>query len=157
MPKRKNYTIKFKIGAIDWYNANGKSIHSTFKHFDVDRKRIREWLKNEAVLRSIGKGKKLDIKRLHPGMFIKVFLCSINMYHNGRVSYSHAFILHSYDLRIYAECVRSVRSYVVPYLVFINYYWCCTLPYKGPFIWYVRKSLAIFYPPPLPLYVMRTL
>lgn len=48
----RSYTIQFKLNALDWYYKNGENKNLTAKMFNVDRKRIRDWLLDERNLRS---------------------------------------------------------------------------------------------------------
>ena len=48
--KIKSYTIAFKVAAID-HHKSGRSKEETAKHFGVDPKRIREWVKCEEKLK----------------------------------------------------------------------------------------------------------
>ena len=60
MPNFNTYTEKYKLNAL----ANGKSLHSSFKEFKVDRKCIRKWLQNEDILRSYSRDTSLQKKNL---------------------------------------------------------------------------------------------
>lgn len=48
---RKSYPREFKLAVVRWYYENGKNISRTSLHFEVDRKQVRNWLKNESVIR----------------------------------------------------------------------------------------------------------
>lgn len=48
----RSYTVQFKLDALDWYYKNGENKNLTAKMFNVDRKRIRDWLQDETNLRS---------------------------------------------------------------------------------------------------------
>lgn len=48
----RSYTVQFKINALDWYYRNGENKNLTARMFNVDRKRIRDWLIDEKKLRS---------------------------------------------------------------------------------------------------------
>ena len=50
MTERKSYTREFKLSVTRWTLENGKNISSSLRKFNVDRKRIREWLKQEESL-----------------------------------------------------------------------------------------------------------
>ena len=52
MPKHRSFTVRYKLEAIDWYNTNGRNIAKTAREFNVDRKRVRDWLANEYLLRT---------------------------------------------------------------------------------------------------------
>ena len=47
----RSFTVEYKLNVLDWYYANGENKKQTAKHFGVDRKRIRDWLKIEQQLR----------------------------------------------------------------------------------------------------------
>ena len=67
MPKRKSYTVAFKIEVINWHMANGGFIKKTAREFEIDRKRVREWLQNEEELRQHLRGKAAKRRRLQLG------------------------------------------------------------------------------------------
>ena len=48
---RKSYSVEKKLEIIAWHMDNGASLHRTSKQFGVDRKNVREWIKNESILR----------------------------------------------------------------------------------------------------------
>ena len=47
----RSYTVEYKLNVLDWYHAHGENKKQTAKHFGVDRKRIRDWLKLEQQFR----------------------------------------------------------------------------------------------------------
>ena len=47
----RSFTMEYKLNVLDWYYAHGENKKQTAKHFGVDRKRIRDWLKLEQQLR----------------------------------------------------------------------------------------------------------
>lgn len=47
----RSFTVEYKLNVLDWYYAHGENKKQTAKHFGVDRKRIRDWLKFEQQLR----------------------------------------------------------------------------------------------------------
>lgn len=49
---RASYTVDFKLSVVEWVQSNGKSVRAASKQFGVDRKCIREWLKEKEVLGS---------------------------------------------------------------------------------------------------------
>ena len=73
MPKQKSYSVSYKVRVIDWYNANGKSIHKAANEFGVDHKRIREWLQNEHVLGANNRGNSAKRLRFHQGIYLFFF------------------------------------------------------------------------------------
>jgi hypothetical protein len=65
--KHRSYTVKYKLDVIQWHRDNGAVISITARRFDVDRKRVREWIKQEDALTLNRRGKSSMMKRLHPG------------------------------------------------------------------------------------------
>ena len=63
--KHKSYTVNYKLKAVDV--AKKKSIASASREFGVDRKRIREWITQEAKLDAFRKDGKSKSKRLKGG------------------------------------------------------------------------------------------
>ena len=56
---QRSYTIEYKLKIIKWYHENGENKHATARYFQVDRKRVREWLQKEDELNALrGDGKK---------------------------------------------------------------------------------------------------
>lgn len=47
----KSYTVQYKLAVLDWYHTHGENKNQTAKHFGVDRKRIRDWLRHEPQFR----------------------------------------------------------------------------------------------------------
>ena len=39
--RRKSYARGFKLTVVTWFHENGKSVHQTSQHFNLDRKQIR--------------------------------------------------------------------------------------------------------------------
>ena len=66
------YTVQFKVGVVDWHLAHGENVSQTAREFEVDRKRVREWLANADKLRQHFHGRVKRMIRLHPG---KAVLC----------------------------------------------------------------------------------
>ena len=50
MIERKSYTREFKLSVTQWTLENDRNISSPSRKYNVDRKRIREWLKQEKSL-----------------------------------------------------------------------------------------------------------
>jgi hypothetical protein len=67
MPKYRSYTVTFKLEAIAWHRAHGGNVSRTAKEYNVDRKRIREWLENEDLLESNRRGKDAKKRRIGAG------------------------------------------------------------------------------------------
>ena len=61
----RSYTVQFKLNALDWYYKNGENKNLTAKMFQVDRKRIRDWLLDEPNLRSDPTPERTKRKRSH--------------------------------------------------------------------------------------------
>lgn len=49
--KQRSYSVREKLKCIEWYKENGSSIRKTALQFGIDRKRVREWINKEEVLR----------------------------------------------------------------------------------------------------------
>ena len=49
--RRKSYTVDFKLKVLDWYHKNGESGHVTSKHFEIDRRMLRNWLAKEDCMK----------------------------------------------------------------------------------------------------------
>lgn len=49
---RASYTVDFKLSVVDWVESGGRSLREASKQFGVDRKCIRHWVKERAVLGS---------------------------------------------------------------------------------------------------------
>ena len=47
---QRSYTVAQKLEVVQWANENGKNISKTSREWNIDRKRIREWLKEEVLL-----------------------------------------------------------------------------------------------------------
>ncbi|KAH7950916.1 hypothetical protein HPB52_003124 [Rhipicephalus sanguineus] len=59
LPMMRSYTIAKKIEVVQWHRQAGRNVHETSRHFNIDRKRIREWDgKYESLLQqNFGKSK----------------------------------------------------------------------------------------------------
>ena len=49
--KRKSYAREFKLTVVMWFHENGKNVHQTSQHFNLDRKQVRNWVKAEEKIR----------------------------------------------------------------------------------------------------------
>ena len=68
MPKSyHSYTVQFKVSVVDWHNANGANLSKTSREFEIDRKRIREWIANYDTLRLNCHGRGKRKRCLHDG------------------------------------------------------------------------------------------
>ena len=67
---RKSYSMKKKLEVVDWYLHNGEVVSKTAKHFGVDRKRVREWVKAETEMRNAAP-EDMGRKRWHSGGEVK--------------------------------------------------------------------------------------
>lgn len=67
MPKINSYTVAKKLEIIKWHKDNGSIIHRTSKHFNVDRKRIRDWLSKEEIFMANNHGKNKNLRKLTSG------------------------------------------------------------------------------------------
>ncbi len=63
--KHRSYDVRFKLKAVEV--AKKKSIAAAAREFGVDRKRIREWVKQESQLSEFKKEGKSKSKRLKGG------------------------------------------------------------------------------------------
>ncbi|KAM7297491.1 uncharacterized protein ISCGN_022642 [Ixodes scapularis] len=65
---RSSYTIQKEVEVVEWHRKNGANVSKTARHFEVDRKRVREWNTSYQVLlqqchgtnklkRAIGRGR----------------------------------------------------------------------------------------------------
>lgn len=64
---RASYTVDFKLSVVEWIQSNGKSVRAASKQFGVDRKCIREWLKEREVLGSARVLRGPQKRKLHGG------------------------------------------------------------------------------------------
>lgn len=57
---RKSFSVEKKLEIISWHKENGASLHRTSTEFGIDRKNLRDWIKNESLLQmnNFGKAKK---------------------------------------------------------------------------------------------------
>ena len=67
MPKHRSYTVEFKLSVIKWHKEKGESIRKTAREYQIDRKRIREWLKQEDELNSNSRGSDAKKRRISHG------------------------------------------------------------------------------------------
>lgn len=65
--KRRSFSVELKLQAIQWHNENGQNVTKTAQQFDIDRKRVREWLSNEDMLRLNSVGQKKRMKKISAG------------------------------------------------------------------------------------------
>ena len=63
MGKRRNFSVEFKINAIDKWRLFDRNYKKTASYFEIDRKTLRSWVKVENELRS-QTGNKRTQKRL---------------------------------------------------------------------------------------------
>ena len=61
--RRKSYARKLKLTVVTWFHENGKNVHQTSQHFNLDRKHVRNWVKAEEKIRK----QKLNAKLLSRG------------------------------------------------------------------------------------------
>ena len=57
--QKRSFTREFKLNAVGHY-YHGKNIQNTAQHFNVDRKQVQEWLKNELKLNKQEKDTRAD-------------------------------------------------------------------------------------------------
>ena len=48
---RRTFTRELKLEVIIWHFSNGKNINKTANKFEIDRKQIRNWIKDERKIR----------------------------------------------------------------------------------------------------------
>lgn len=48
---RRSFTREFKLSVVQWFHSHGKNILRTSSNFKVDRKQVRQWIKNEEQIR----------------------------------------------------------------------------------------------------------
>ena len=56
MSRRRSFSVKYKLGVVEWHKKNGESIRKTAGEYGVDRKRVREWINQEEELSQNSKG-----------------------------------------------------------------------------------------------------
>ena len=56
--------MKFKLEVVQWYYRNGANVAATARHFNIDRKRIRDWRDTEDYLMMHRRGKEGNKKRI---------------------------------------------------------------------------------------------
>lgn len=64
---RASYTVDFKLSVVDWVESGGRSLREASKQFGVDRKCIRHWVKERAVLGSARVQQGPQTRKLHGG------------------------------------------------------------------------------------------
>ena len=64
---RASYTVDFKLSVVEWVKNGGKSLREASKQFGVDRKCIRQWVKERAVLGSARLRQGPQKRKLHGG------------------------------------------------------------------------------------------
>ena len=48
--RRKSYSRELKLEIVKWFHDNGKNVLQTSNKFKVDRKQVREWVKQEEII-----------------------------------------------------------------------------------------------------------
>lgn len=64
---RASYTVEFKLSVVDWVESGGRSLREASKQFGVDRKCIRHWVKERAVLGSARVQQGPQTRKMHGG------------------------------------------------------------------------------------------
>jgi transposase-like protein len=68
MPKRKGYTVAYKMRVVDWYTENGASAFRTAKEFNVNPSMVTRWVQNKEQLEIEVQGERTRKRqKLHPG------------------------------------------------------------------------------------------
>ena len=48
---RRSFTREFKLSVIQWFHSHNKNILQTASYFKIDRKQVRQWIRNEEKIR----------------------------------------------------------------------------------------------------------
>ena len=64
---RASYTVDFKLSVVEWVKNGSKSLREASKQFGVDRKCIRQWVRERAVLGSARIRHGPQTRKLHSG------------------------------------------------------------------------------------------
>ena len=64
---RSSYTVDFKLSVVEWLKNGGRSLREASKQFGVDRKCIRQWVREKAVLGSARLQRGPQKRKLHEG------------------------------------------------------------------------------------------
>ena len=48
---RRSFTREFKLSVIQWFHLHNKNILQTASYFKIDRKQVRQWIRNEEKIR----------------------------------------------------------------------------------------------------------
>ena len=57
---QRSFNRELKLSAVKWFKEHGENVSATAREFNVDRKRIREWVDQEDKIKSMRKQKKRD-------------------------------------------------------------------------------------------------
>ena len=64
---RASYTVDFKLSVVEWVRSGGRSLREASKQFGVDRKCIRQWVREKAILGSARLRQGPHTRKLHGG------------------------------------------------------------------------------------------
>ncbi|KAH7969542.1 hypothetical protein HPB52_019318 [Rhipicephalus sanguineus] len=67
MPSMHSYTVAKKIEVVQWHRQAGRNAHTTSRHFNIDRRRIREWDNKYVALLQQNFGKSKSRRKLSNG------------------------------------------------------------------------------------------
>ena len=56
--KRRSFCKEFKLKVTNWYFENEKNTNQTANNFQIERKQVRNWLKDEENIRSLKRSEK---------------------------------------------------------------------------------------------------
>ena len=65
--KQTSYPVKYKLKVIAWYKTSGKNKHTMARQFQLDSKRLQEYLENEDRLQENGVGSAKKKRKVHEG------------------------------------------------------------------------------------------
>lgn len=70
---RRSFTREFKLSVIQWFHSNDKNILRTASYFKIDRKQVRQWIKNEEKIRKQKRKSVRGRKEMYPLFEKKLF------------------------------------------------------------------------------------
>ena len=73
--RRRSFTREYKLDVIKYHEENGLSLHKTARHFGIDRKQVRDWLRKKMNIMAEKKNQKSQRfgKVLYPELEKKLF------------------------------------------------------------------------------------
>ena len=84
--KRKLFCKEFKLKVTNWYFESGKNISETANNFQIDRKQVRNWLKDEEKIPSLKCSRKAyrSGKAYIPVMEKELYTTFLDMQNEGK-------------------------------------------------------------------------